>query len=218
MKPEILLRINREGEFNTQEHQDTDSQCGKVGARSYKYFVSIEASNRKLTKEGFVMENLWVDEYFKKRYQEGDGKCPSCEDMAQEAISHFRNLFDTKEELKGVDLRRIFVRIHGSPVSFIEGEWKAEQITEDGMTIMRKFTVKNSVLDAVAMEVRQYPDSLNNKLLIYFKLNGEEYYGEHAIEQGLTKEGVVKEIFEFFQNRVAGILAEKFVETHLKAV
>lgn len=127
----IALRINREGEFTTVPSQETESQCGKVGALHYRYFVSIEASNKKLTKEGFVMENLWVEEYFHNRYVRDRQACASCEDMAQEAVKHFLRLFGRicgepgEPELEGVDLRRILVRIHGSPVSFIEAEWKA---------------------------------------------------------------------------------------------
>lgn len=127
---DITLRINREGEFTTLPAQETDNQCGKVGAQHYRYFVTIEASNKKLTEQGFVMENLWVDEYFQNRYVLGREKCASCEDMAQEAIKHFLGLFgrvcgqEGIEELQEVDLRRIYVRIHGSNVSFIEAEWK----------------------------------------------------------------------------------------------
>lgn len=127
----MLLRINREGEFVATRDQKTESQCGKVGAQHYRYFVTIEATNKKLTKEGFVMENMWVDEYFQDRYVNQQVECSSCEDMAQHAINHFLGLFgricgvEGNEELREVDLQRIMVRIHGSPVSYIEAEWNA---------------------------------------------------------------------------------------------
>lgn len=125
MKTEMILRINREGEFIAiHESQSTENQCGKPGAKKYRYFVTIEATNRRLTAQGFVMENLWVADYFRERYETRQEPCRSCEDMAQEAVRHFGDLFTTVEELKGVDLRRIYVRIHGSDVSFIEAEWK----------------------------------------------------------------------------------------------
>lgn len=126
----MTLRINREGEFFATPAQETESQCGKVGAAHYRYFVTIEATNKKLTKEGFVMENLWVEEYFQNRYIRDQQACASCEDMAQEAVMYFLHLFgrvegkDADPALEGVDLRRVYVRIHGSPVSFIEAEWK----------------------------------------------------------------------------------------------
>ena len=120
----IALRINREGKFIVDPDAETDGQCGFTGARMYRYFVSIEADNSKLTPEGFVMENQWVDDYFQYTYMRKGVKAPSCEEMAQAAIHHFRNVFATHKDLEGVNLRRILVRIHGSDVSFIEGEWK----------------------------------------------------------------------------------------------
>lgn len=126
--PLILLRINRNGEFIAQVGSDTPSQCGKPGARNYKYFVSIEASNKHLTPEGFVMENAWVDEYFQNTYAIIGRKCESCENMAEAAIVYFLNMFDRYAQLKNVDLRRILVRIHGSDFSFIEAEWTKKKL------------------------------------------------------------------------------------------
>lgn len=121
----ILMRlsINREGEFIAQDDSATDNQCGMTGARRYRYFVTIEANNDNLTREGYVMENLWVAEYFKNRYEVEGNKCASCESMAQAAVQYFLWLFQAKDELKGVKPTRVYVRIHGSDVSFIEAEW-----------------------------------------------------------------------------------------------
>lgn len=120
---EIILRINREGSFALATGARGDNQCGTQGQLQYKYFCTIEASNKSLTKEGYVMENLWTDQYFQRTYN-GKSSAPSCERMAQDAIEYFVGLFETHEELKMVDLRRVYIRIHGTPVSFIEGEWK----------------------------------------------------------------------------------------------
>lgn len=119
----MKLRINREGSFVAHPTANSESQCGKNGARYYRYFVSVEATNDKLTKEGFVMENLWVEQYFRERYEEQGETCRSCEDMAQEAVDHFISRFKNDDELEGVNLTRVLVRIHGSDVSFIEAEW-----------------------------------------------------------------------------------------------
>lgn len=123
MKDFITLRINREGEFSVEDNQQTPNQCGKVRQQTYKYFCTIEATDRSLTKEGYVMENLWTDEYFQERYVGNGIPVPSCEKMATYAVEHFRHLFKIHPDLKKVDLQRIYVRIHGSPVSFIEAEW-----------------------------------------------------------------------------------------------
>jgi hypothetical protein len=122
----ILLRINREGSFSVSESAQTAHQCGKIAQSQYRYFCSIEATNERLTPEGFVMENMWVDEYFQATYNLETKEVPSCEKMAQDAIAHILHLFARQPDLREVDLRRILIRIHGSPVSFIEGEWRKE--------------------------------------------------------------------------------------------
>lgn len=119
------LRINREGEFKVRLGM-FEGQCGRQGQTDYKFFVSIQATNRHLTKEGFVMENMWVADYFEDTYSKDEELIvPSCEEMAQRAVDHFREVFATNPELKGVELERILVRIYGTKVSFIEAEWSA---------------------------------------------------------------------------------------------
>lgn len=121
----MLLRINREGEFITTPAQNTQDQCGRQGAVRFRYFVSIEASNKKLTADGYVMENMWVADYFRIQYEEKRVPVGSCERVAQKAVAFFLNLFATHPTQKGVKPTRILVRIHGSDVSFIEAEWRA---------------------------------------------------------------------------------------------
>lgn len=124
MQDTIILRINREGTFPCGER--TTFQCGTEGKEDdYRYAIAIEATNKKLTPEGFVMENAWCEEYFKQTYGEKPER-PSCEEIAQRAIRYFREKFEKEPDLQGVELRRIYVRIHGSPVSFIEAEWKKD--------------------------------------------------------------------------------------------
>lgn len=122
--PPMTLRINREGSFTAHADSEHPNQCGRVGLRHYKYFVTIEASNGSLTHEGYVMENQWVDDYFQNRYTIPGAKCGACETMAQDAVAHFRDLFTVNSDLQRVDVRRIYVRLHGSEYSFIEAEWK----------------------------------------------------------------------------------------------
>src|SRR5262245_40668250 len=94
-----LLRINREGEFKGM--RPSLQQCGKVGQVDYRYFVTIEATNKHLTPEGYVMENRWVESYFQNRYGPRRN-CPSCEEMAQNAVDYFRKLFGAHHALKDI--------------------------------------------------------------------------------------------------------------------
>lgn len=125
MKEICKLRINREGSFSVTPAEGAETQCGTVGKRDYTYFVSIEATNRRLTPEGYVMENGLTDEYFQKTYNGKTMVCPSCEQMAQDAIEYFRSKFDYEG---APELTRIYVRINGTPFSFIEGEWNAKKV------------------------------------------------------------------------------------------
>lgn len=121
MKNPISVSINRVGEFTVLPEQFDDFQCGREGAQTYKYEVSIEATEECLQEpEMFLMDNLLVKEYFENRYERERGKCRSCEVMACEAIRHFMILLAEKE----IRIKRIEVIIRGSEESFIKAIWE----------------------------------------------------------------------------------------------
>lgn len=125
----MRLRVNREGEFLARSNSKSRNQCGTVGQRSYRYFVTIEATNKRLDRQGFVLDNALVHAYFTDCYCATDSRSRvlSCEEMAQRAVGHFVELLLSEPDPKRrIDLRRVYVRIHGSAVSFIEAEWLAE--------------------------------------------------------------------------------------------
>lgn len=125
-RPAMLVSINREGRFTIPySARRSYGQCGAEGATQYKYFVTIQASNTGLTSDGYVMENQYVDDYFQEEYTRNENPdAVSCEDMAQRAVEHFIARFYGDPELMLVEVQRIYVRIHGSDISFIEAEWK----------------------------------------------------------------------------------------------
>lgn len=140
-----MLRINREGSFEVTLEQRSQDQCGRVGVLRYKYFVTIEATNRTLTEQGFVMDNAICDLYFQERYGKRLEECPSCEQMVQDAIDHFKGIFE--KDTPEVELMRIMVRIHGSEVSYIEGEWHRFPIyLKDRVEITGKMMDPGSIL------------------------------------------------------------------------
>lgn len=121
------MRINRHGEFTTKVTPGLEVQCGHVGATTYKYHVTIEATDSYMTQEGYVADNFEIFKYFQKFYANKDSTSDSCEMIAKKAVLYFLNLFLTKKELVPVDLRRIYVRIDGAEVSFIEADWSRER-------------------------------------------------------------------------------------------
>lgn len=119
----IILKINRHGTFKIAPEQDTMSQCGREAIREYGYHVTIEATDKKLTPEGFVMDNFLIFDYFRRVYVENKSPCLSCEKMALDCLDYFQGLFKIDPKLKEIDVRRIYVKIQGTDVSFIEAEW-----------------------------------------------------------------------------------------------
>lgn len=125
-RPVMTLSINREGMFTIPySARRKEGQCGSEGATIYNYQVKITASNKSLTDAGYVMEIQYIDDYFQAEYtQNPNPEAVSCEDMAQRAVEFLVAKFYADEELAEVDLRKIYVRVSGSPISFIEAEWQ----------------------------------------------------------------------------------------------
>lgn len=119
-RKQVTLRVNREGKMKVNRRDSTTpSQCGKIGQTTYRYFVAIEGTSDGLDENGYLVDNAVIAEYFKETYEKKGSPCPSCEVMAQDAIEYFR-----KVGKSSVKITRVYVRIHGSDISFIEGEWK----------------------------------------------------------------------------------------------
>lgn len=123
---DVMLSINRKGEFDIDVSQAHSSQCGRESITHYRYEVKIEAMNKDLSKpDMFVLDNGMVDRYFVEKYVEKQETCFSCEVMAVDAIRHFKSLFIGMDApYRYIDVRTIKVIIHGSDISFITGEWK----------------------------------------------------------------------------------------------
>lgn len=125
MNTPMLLRVNREGSFEVTAEQCTDNNCGSLERKNFRYEVMIEATNENLTPEGFVMENQWIDDWFRDTYEVKKLPCESCEIMAQKAVNHFLDMFnDASLPTSAVKVTKIVVRVHGASISFIEAEWK----------------------------------------------------------------------------------------------
>lgn len=123
MKNFVKLKVNREGQYTVKNVENFQSQCGHVGQREYKYFVTVEANNKKLNNDGFIIDNDYIDKYFKTKYHKKEMPWESCEVMVCKALDYFVTAFKREPELKKIDLQRVYVRVHGSSFSFIEGEW-----------------------------------------------------------------------------------------------
>lgn len=122
MKGNLVLSVNRKGSFFIDESQCTESQCGYNTRRMYEWNVCIEATDKQLTIERFVIDNNELSKYFNEKYHVEKCKVISCEDVACEAVEYFKNIF--KEKYPFIDLKRIKITISGAGESFITAEWK----------------------------------------------------------------------------------------------
>lgn len=125
----ITLTVNREGAFIAGPNTEHEAQCGRVGAKQYRYQCAIEVDGSTLREpEGFVIDNGLIQEYFETTYGadahvEG-AKCRSCENMAKDAIEYIRGYFEKGGSYQMVRVLSITVTIWGSDFSHITAVWK----------------------------------------------------------------------------------------------
>lgn len=114
----MILRINKTGSFIVEGSQFFESQCGFVGNKLYKFDVTVEAIDERLTPEGFVMDRILVNEYFDERYCVKKDTCHSCEIMAREAVEHFKAILNQTN----ISWTKVVVRLMGDENGFVEAE------------------------------------------------------------------------------------------------
>ena len=117
------LCLEREGEFDPVNMRENMQRCGQLGLMRYKYAVRIEATDESLSKEGFVIENGRVHNYFLTRYCSGRPfVAVSCERMAMKAAMEIGRTL-VKE---GISVTCVQVTITGSNNARLTAVWKRE--------------------------------------------------------------------------------------------
>jgi hypothetical protein len=84
------LQLLREGTFDAKGlviPAERPYKCGNLDTTSYAYAVRIKADGRKLTPEGFIIENTAIHGYFVQTFgtESKPWEAISCENMAQKA-------------------------------------------------------------------------------------------------------------------------------------
>jgi hypothetical protein len=119
------LFLEREGRFNASRSMiPNNHKCGSMGSKIYSYAVRVEATDAKLTPEGFVLNNELIAEYFAKKFGAKAKKwdAVSCERMASTAA---RELF--REVCNGgADCQCVEVSLTGSNGAKITAKWTVE--------------------------------------------------------------------------------------------
>lgn len=122
---DILLTIRRKGSFVVNHTGSNANQCGMKGTTILNYAVSLVTSPRHLNKQGFIIDNMAIQQYFVAKYKTVK-TFPSCEKLAMIACRDFRDMFsdnsDTADELFGA-----CVIITGAPgAAELECMWVAD--------------------------------------------------------------------------------------------
>jgi hypothetical protein len=127
------LCLEREGTFEPKNMREHDNRCGHVGLMLYNYAVRIDATDEKLSPEGFVIENGRVHNYFITRYCSGKPHVAvSCERMAVRAAMEIGRTL-VKE---GISVHTVTCTIEGSNKARLTAIWKRE--TDRGLNAKAK--------------------------------------------------------------------------------
>jgi hypothetical protein len=119
------LLLERSGRFNAAASMiPNNRKCGSMGSKVYSYAVRVEATDKKLTEEGFVLNNELIQAYFVGRFGAKAAKWDaiSCELMARTAA---RDLFKQVCD-GGADCQCVEVSITGSNGAKITAKWTVE--------------------------------------------------------------------------------------------
>jgi len=116
------LTLEREGEFEPVNMVENSSRCGQLGLMHYRYFVRVEATDERLSPEGFVIENGRVHDYFLTRYcdPKKSFKAMSCERMAVKAAMEIGRTLVEEE----ISVTSVQVTIFGSNNARLTAVWK----------------------------------------------------------------------------------------------
>lgn len=121
------ISLERGGKFHALNMQNNAHKCAAMRTRTYHYYVKVVTTDAKLTPEGYVFNNEYVQTYFDTKWgrQQGtpwDGM--SCELMALTAATELCE----KIVASGVDVYSVLCRIKGSNGAWIEAICKPDKV------------------------------------------------------------------------------------------
>lgn len=122
----MFLILERGGKVHAKNMVSNSHKCAAMRTRTYEYRVKIEATDRHLSPEGYLLNNEHVASYFEGTF---GVKAPrwdamSCENMALKAAREIcKMLLD-----QGVDCECVTVQILGSNGAWITAKCKPEHL------------------------------------------------------------------------------------------
>jgi len=119
----MKLILYREGEFTPVNMRENLHRCAQLGVTKFRYAIEVEATDEKLSKEGFVVEQSRLHNYWTTRYCNGKPwNAISCENMAIKAAMEIgRTLYK-----EGISVVAVNVTMHGAEGAKINARWTLE--------------------------------------------------------------------------------------------
>jgi hypothetical protein len=112
------ISLERAGRFHAVGMKPNGHKCASMRTRTYPYFLKIDATDERLTKEGFVINNESIQSYFDKRWgvEAGVWDAVSCEVLAITSAKEICAMLLKQ----GVSVQRVLCRIRGSNNAWVE--------------------------------------------------------------------------------------------------
>jgi hypothetical protein len=119
----MKLVLFREGEFVPVNMRENLHRCANLGVFKFRYAIEIEATDDRLSKEGFVVEQSRLHNYWLTRYCSGKPwNAMSCENMAIKAAMEIgRTLYK-----EGISVIAVKVTMFGAEGAKIDARWSLE--------------------------------------------------------------------------------------------
>jgi hypothetical protein len=116
----MKLKLYREGQFEPVNMRENMERCGQLGVKIIRYAIEVHATDKNLSKEGFVVEQSRLHNYWLSRYCTGKPwEAFSCENMAIKAAMEIgRRLIQ-----EGISVESVMVTIFGADNAKIDATW-----------------------------------------------------------------------------------------------
>ncbi len=120
----MLVKLTRSGRFHARTMRPNEHKCAAMRTTVYPYEIAIEATDKKLSPEGYIFNNERIGAYFDSRFGENaePWDAVSCENMALTAAHELaRIMLD-----EGIDVQCVECQILGSNGAKIRAIWNKE--------------------------------------------------------------------------------------------
>ena len=125
----MLIELTRAGKIHASTMIPNPTKCAAMRTKTYPYAVRIEATDKKLSPEGYIFNNERIQSYFDYRFGHlaKPWHAESCENMALTACHELAQIMLNE----GIEVKCVECQILGSNGAKIRGIWNADNRMEE---------------------------------------------------------------------------------------